>query len=344
MKRLCALRATQLAASVAVLLAAELIGGPAFAMSQDTAQVEAQVRALGHRWDGEVLQKTQPLFVPLLAKASRADIAATKDLAYGDDPKQKLDIYAPEKTVHGRPVVVYIHGGGLVRGDKDEENTDGLINSNVPVYFAHHGMIGVNLNYRLVPGIKYPAGGEDVASAIQWLHAHIAQYGGDPGRIFVIGHSAGGYLLGTYLYDGAVNGNAPQIAGAIFLSGVIELDRAGARVDVTRQYYGDDETKWPAMDPYARIDSYQGKRVPTFIINAELDSTDIELQGGVHHFAKLCTLDKACPRYYQARNMNHLSTSLSLGTDDDSLGRQMRDFIRETLVPPKPVVKTAQGK
>src|SRR5579862_5886742 len=184
-------------AAAAAILALGLIAGSALAMSQDTAAVEAQVRALGHRWDGEVLQKTQPLFLPLLAKVSRADIAVTKDLSYGDDPKQKLDIYAPAKAVHGRPVIVYIHGGGLVRGDKDEEGTQGLINSNVPVYFAHHGMIGVNLNYRLVPGIHYPAGGEDVASAVKFLRAHVAHYGGNPSAIFVIGHSGGGTHLGT---------------------------------------------------------------------------------------------------------------------------------------------------
>ena len=331
------------AAGVSLGLALAVAGGDARAMSQDTANAEAQVRAIGHRWDGEVLQKTVPLFVPLQQKVSRADIASTKDLAYGTDAKQKLDIYAPAKAVRGRPVVVYIHGGGLSGGDKDSPNTDGLINSNVPVYFAHHGMIGVNLNYRLVPGIKYPAGGEDVASAVKWLHANIGKYGGNPNAIILIGHSAGGYHLGTYLYDAKVNGGAPQIAGAIFLSGVIELDRDGPRVEVTRQYYGDDKASWPSFDPYARIDSYKGKRVPSFIVNAELDSNDIELQGGVRHFAKLCALDKACPRYFQAQSMNHLSTSLSLGTDDDSLGREMRDFIRSALAP-KAAVKTAQGK
>jgi len=207
----------------ALLLAAALVSGaalgaPAFAMSQDTANAEAQVRAIGHRWDGEVLQKTQPLFVPLLGKVGRGDVASTKDLAYGSDPKQKFDIYAPVKAVKGRPVVVYVHGGGLRGGDKDEQGTQGLINSNVPVYFAHHGMIGVSMNYRLVPGVQYPGGGDDLASVVKWLHANIAQYGGNPNQIFVIGHSAGGTVLGTYLYDGKVNGNAPQIAGAMFLS------------------------------------------------------------------------------------------------------------------------------
>jgi triacylglycerol lipase len=326
-----------LGVAIATAMALCIIPLAAFASGKDTAAAEAKVRAIGKRWDGEVLRQTTPLFVPLLAKVSRRDIKATTDIAYGGDAKQKLDIYAPAKTGGSRPVVVYVHGGGLSGGDKDSPDTNGLINSNVPVYFAHHGMVGVNLNYRLVPGITYPAGGEDVASAVAWLHANIAKYGGDPNAIFVIGHSAGGFHLGTYLYEPTVNGpNGPAIAGAIFLSGVIALDRAGPREAVTRGYYGDDKSRWASLDPYAKIDSYTGKRVPTFIINAALDPTEIELPGGVQHFAKLCALDKACPRYYQAQNMNHLSTSLSLGTDDDSLGAELRDFIRQTLAaPPK---------
>jgi acetyl esterase len=324
---------TRIAFAFAAALGAAWLGaGPAVAMSQQTTDVEAQIRALGKRFDGEVIRKSEALYVPLLAKVPRAGIDVTKDIAYGADPKQKLDIYVRGKTGHGKPVVVYIHGGGLARGDKDETGTDGLINSNVPVYFARHGMVGVNLNYRLVPGVTYPGAGADVASAAAWLRANVAKYGGDPNAIFMIGHSAGGTALGTYLYDPKAQGpDGPEIAGAIFLSGVIELDKSGPRAAVTRQYYGDDQSTWASLDAYNKIDSYTGKRVPTFIINAELDPTEIELPGGVRHFAKLCERDKVCPRYYQAQSMNHISTSLSLGTDDDSLGAEMRDFVRRTL-------------
>jgi acetyl esterase len=312
----------------AVLLLAQF--GPALAAETGTAKVEAQIRALGKRWDGEVNAKTTALYDPLLAKVSRADLAASADLAYGPDAMQKLDIFAPKTPGPMRPIVVYIHGGGMVRGDKDSPNH--LTDSNVPVYFAHHGMVGVSMNYRLVPAAKFPSGGADVALAVAWLHANAPRYGGNPDAIFLIGHSAGGTVLGTYLYDAQVNGpGGPAIAGAIFLSGVIELDKSGPRADVTRQYYGTDESAWPQLDSYAQIETYGGKRVPTFIINAELDPTEIELPGGVRHFARLCEHDKACPRYYQARNMNHVSTAYSLGTEDDSLGVQLRDFIRGTL-------------
>ena len=271
--------------------------------------------------------------MPLLAKVKREDLRTQKDIAYGTDEKQKLDVYAPAKTKGPRPVVVYIHGGGLARGDKDEAGTNDLINSNVPVYFARHGMVGVNVNYRLVPGAVYPSGGEDVAGAVKWVRANIAQYGGDPNAVFLIGHSAGGTVLGTYLYDAKVNNAAPEIAGAIFLSGVIELDKSGPRVGVTKAYYGDDQGGLGlGSTPTQRSTATRASACRPFIINAALDPTEIELPGGVRHYAKLCALDKACPRYFQARNMNHLSTSLSPWQRRRFLlgYYEMRDFIRQT--------------
>src|SRR5438105_3677953 len=108
--------ATVIVGSVALLC---LAAGPALAMSKETAAVEAQVRAIGKRWDAEVLQKTAPLYVPLLQKVSRQGLAIDKDIGYGADEKQKLDVYVAEKNSRNRPVVVYIHGGGLTGGDKN---------------------------------------------------------------------------------------------------------------------------------------------------------------------------------------------------------------------------------
>lgn len=318
-----------------------LLAGPVLAMSKQTAEVEAKVRELGKRWDAEVLQKTAPLYVPLLQKVSRQGLAIDQDISYGPDDKQKLDVYVAEKKGRNRPVVVYIHGGGLTGGDKNSPNTEGTQNSNVPVYFAKHGMVGVSINYRLVPQAKYPSGGEDLRGAVTWLRANVQKYGGDPNSIFLIGHSAGGTHLGTYMYDADVQPkDGPSVAGAIFLSGVPELDKTGPRQTVTRAYYGDDESKWASLDGYNKVDVYKGPKIPTFIITAELDPSALEMPG-VRLYQKLCIRDQACPRYLQAQNQNHLSTSLSLGTDDDSVGSEMRDFIRKTLAA-RPAQKTAQ--
>jgi acetyl esterase len=310
--------------------AAALIVGDARAESQEMAEVHAKVRAIGKMWNRDVLEKTQPLYVPLLAKASKKGVKVTKDLSYGADPLNKLDVYAPTTKATPRPVVVFIHGGGMSVGDKDSAGTDGQIYGNIPTYFARHGMVGVNVDYRLVTGVKFPGGGEDVSAIVTWLHRNIAGYGGDPASIYVIGNSAGGTILAAYLYDASVQPpDGPSIAGAILLSAAVGIDVAGPREKVTRAYYGDDPAMWAAHAPITLFDSYKGKKVPTFIITAEFDPGEIETPG-IELYAKLCKRDNGCPRALQLRGHNHLSTALSFNTEDDVLGSNIRDFVAMT--------------
>lgn len=97
-----------------------------------------------------------------------------------------LDIYQPEGCF-SCPVVVYIHGGTWIQGDK------GPFNERVEA-FTSQQYIYVSINYRLSPGYEFPAHAQDVASAFYWIKKHIQNYGGDPEQIFLLGHSAGGHL------------------------------------------------------------------------------------------------------------------------------------------------------
>jgi triacylglycerol lipase len=322
---------TLIIATMLGLGAAALVVADARAESQEMAQVHAKVRAIGKQWNRDVLEKTQPLYVPLLAKASKKGVAVKKDLAYGPDPANKLDVYAPTAKGSGRPIVVFIHGGGLSGGDKNSDGTDGQIYANIPTYFARHGMVGVNVNYRLTPGgAKYPSGAEDLAGIVTWLRQNAAAYGGDAGRLYMIGNSAGGTHLATYLYNASVQpGGDPGLAGAILLSGAVGIDAGGPREAVTKAYYGDDKSKWAERAPVNLVDTYQGKKVPTFIITAEFDPGEIETPG-IELYAKLCKRDNGCPRALQLRGHNHLSTALSFNTEDDVLGSNIRDFIAMT--------------
>jgi acetyl esterase len=318
-------------ATIFGLGAAALIAGDARAESQEMAEVHAKVRAIGKVWNRDVLEKTQPLYVPILAKASKKGVKIAKDLAYGTDPLNKLDVYVPTAKAAPRPIVVFIHGGGLSGGDKNSEGTEGQIYGNIPTYFARHGMVGVNVNYRLTPGgVTYPGGAADLAAIVTWLRQNAATYGGDPNSIYMIGNSAGGTHLATYLYNASVQpADGPSIAGAILLSGAVGIDATGPREKVTRAYYGDDKSKWAERAPVNLVDTYQGKKVPTFIITAEFDPGEIETPG-IELYAKLCKRDNGCPRALQLRGHNHLSTALSFNTEDDVLGSAIRDFIATT--------------
>ena len=122
----------------------------------------------------------------------------------------KLDVYHPSST--GFPTVVWFHGGGLKQGNK-----------HIPEGLKEQGMAVVTVNYRFYPRAKAPAYIEDAAAAVAWTFKNISSYGGDPDKIFVTGHSAGGYLASMVGLDkrwlAQHDIDANQIAGLLPLSG-----------------------------------------------------------------------------------------------------------------------------
>lgn len=124
-----------------------------------------------------------------------------KDLTYAPAPKPQsdnrghlLDVYAPRRPSSGCPVVVFIHGGSWNSGHK---NTYTFIGRRL----AKQGVVAVIINYRLAPSVEVPTMADDCAKAVQWVTQHIGEYGGDPKRIFVMGHSAGGGLAALLATD-----------------------------------------------------------------------------------------------------------------------------------------------
>src|SRR6516164_2426591 len=118
-------------------------------------------------------------------------IEETHDIAYYDaSPRQVLDVLRP-KNLDNRPVVLFVHGGAWMIGDK---NPLGLYRG-FGRFLARHGIVAVMINHRLSPAVKHPEHVKDVARAFAWTRRHIKEYGGDPDRIFLCGHSAGGHLV-----------------------------------------------------------------------------------------------------------------------------------------------------
>jgi acetyl esterase/lipase len=110
-----------------------------------------------------------------------------RDLAYGSDPRQKLDLYVPDKLSGPAPVLLFFYGGSWTGGSKARYFAFGQA-------FASKGIITAVADYRLYPQVRYPAFVEDGAHALAWLHTHAGKYGGDTGRLFLAGHSAGAYI------------------------------------------------------------------------------------------------------------------------------------------------------
>lgn len=157
---------------------------------------------------------TFALFFLTVGEAQEIERFRSPDIAYGDYEAQKLDLYLPASPEKA-PVMVYVHGGGWSKGDKKAVAAK-------PAFFRELGWIFASVNYRLLPEGRHPENANDVAAAIAWVHENIAPLGGDPDRIFVMGHSAGAHLAALV----ATDERPLQRAGKslAILKGVIALD------------------------------------------------------------------------------------------------------------------------
>jgi acetyl esterase/lipase len=155
------------------------------------------------------------LFNALAATGSHTRVT---DIAYGDHPRQRLDLYAPAGAAPagGWPVVVFFYGGSWNSGERAQYSFVGAA-------LASRGILTLVADYRLYPEVRFPDFLSDSARALAWGLAHAAERGGNPRRVFVMGHSAGGYNAAMLALDGrwlAATGHAPrELAGFIGLAG-----------------------------------------------------------------------------------------------------------------------------
>ncbi|MGN6497647.1 MAG: alpha/beta hydrolase [Tsuneonella sp.] len=117
-----------------------------------------------------------------------------KGIAYGPDPRQRLDVYEPAARTGPRPVIVFFYGGSWASGNRAGYGFVGRA-------LAARGFVVVVPDYRLLPQHPYPDFVEDGAAAVRWTEAHVGEYGGDPQRIVLAGHSAGAYIAAMLAVD-----------------------------------------------------------------------------------------------------------------------------------------------
>ena len=140
----------------------------------------------------------------------------TEGIAYGSDPRQKLDVYRPKQHVANAPVVVFFYGGSWNSGSRSDYSFVGEA-------LASRGIVVVLADYRLYPQVRYPLFLDDSASAVAWAHAHIGEFSGDPKRLFVMGHSSGAYNAAMLALEpkllGAQGMSPKDLSGWIGLAG-----------------------------------------------------------------------------------------------------------------------------
>ncbi len=316
------------AAALLMPLMMSLLFAPAHAqVSRLPMEVQQLLATVGPKWGSALrqnIEETALAFQPLLKAAPKDGVVVTRNVAYGEDARQILDVYQPIWRA-GAPVVIFIHGGAYVRGDKDAY---GEMYGNVATWFARMGLLGINATYRLAPQAKWPSGAEDVRAMVKWAQENAAKFGGDGRRIYLIGHSAGSTHVASYIFDKSMQpAEGPGVAGAVLISGRyrLEYDPNDPNGRNMQAYFGDDASTYAARSPMTHI--RDGARVPVFTVVTEYDNPGLDVVGA-ELFAALCARDGSCPRFRRLEKHNHLSEVFAFNTPDEQLGREILEFMR----------------
>jgi triacylglycerol lipase len=299
---------------IAVLLAA-IVAGASPTAAQVTPEIRARLDEIGRTVD---TLATGAIYAPLQTRADAADFRIERDISYGSHAKQGLDVIAPaESGSTPLPVLIMVHGGGFVAGDKtlDENGQASAFYDNIMLWAASNGMVGVNANYRLAPEFRYPAVQEDLGAVVRWVQQNIGQYGGDPQRIMMMGHSAGAAHVANYVATAAFGPDGEiGITKAVFSSASYDFAPPHA-------YFGDEATG------QSSIAGLVATETPYMVIVAENDPAPFHVQAGKLMEAVCST--GSCPPFLVLKDHNHMSGVYSINSADTSMSGPILAFLQQ---------------
>jgi triacylglycerol lipase len=286
------------------------------------AQFEAaeQIRKLGR----EILPAipgSQAIYADRHEREPYAGVQVTRDAQYGSHERNRLDVFNAEGGPDRKPVFVFVHGGGFVGGDKKHPGSPYL--DNIGLWAARAGLLGVNITYRLAPDHMFPAGSEDLGSAVRWLRANADSIGADPDRIFLMGTSAGAAHVAGFIAHDRFAADRAGVAGAIMLSGIYDL-RSIQSDGMAQSYYGADPAKWEAMSPMPGLIE---SPIPLLFVLTQHDPQPFERQA-LQLIEAWVARHGHWPNFVRLLGHNHLTSTFHLNTDDRVLGDQMLQFMQ----------------
>jgi acetyl esterase/lipase len=275
-----------------------------------------------------------------LALLPNADAPEVKrDIPYvgKGDERQVLDVYAPPKA-KDLPVVFWIHGGGWQGGDKADVQIK-------PQVFADKGFVFVSTNYRLLPSVDMGTINRDVAKSIHWVHDHIAEYGGDPKRLWIMGHSAGAelaalictderYLKAEGLSLAIIKGCVPVDGDTYDVPAIIEVAETRWRVHGLpkakfghREKFGNDPEKHKDFSAVTHVAKDKG--IPPFLLLHVAEHPDTSAQA--QRLGNVLK-DAGIPvTVFGAKETTHNKINANLGSSDDPATKALFEFLDKTL-------------
>src|SRR5262245_53698993 len=262
-----------------------------------------------------------------------------RDIPYADkaDKFQVLDVYSP-KGAKNAPVVFWIHGGGWQTGDKSDVQIK-------PQAFMDKGFVFVSINYRLWPAVDMGTIIRDVAKAAHWVHEHIAEFGGDPKRLLVMGHSAGAQLAAIICTDDRylkaeglsldiVKGCVPVDGDTFDVPAIIEVAETRWRVHNLpkakaghREKFGNDPEKHKDYSAVTHV--AKGKGIPPFFILHVSGHPDTTAQA--QRLGNVLKENDIPVTVFGARETTHSKVNADLGKPDDPATTAMFGFVEKAL-------------
>ncbi len=262
-----------------------------------------------------------------------------RDVPYANPAheRQVLDVYSPQDAKN-LPVVFWIHGGGWQTGDKSSVQLK-------PKAFVEKGFIFVSTNYRLLPSVDMGTIVRDIAKSIHWVHDHIAEYGGDPKRIFVMGHSAGAQLAALvctddrYLKDeglslAIIKGCVPVDGDTFDVPAIIETAETRCRVHGLpqakfghREKFGNDPAKHRDFSAVTHV--AKGKGIPPFLILHVAGHPDTTAQA--QRLGNVLKEAGVPVRVFGGQETTHNKINADLGLPDDPGTKALYEFLDKAL-------------
>lgn len=271
------------------------------------------------------------LYRPLHETAPYPGIAVARDVAYGPTPRNLLDVFRPaDSQGQRRTVLIYVPGG---RGDKMEQVPNGEpFYDNVMLWAVKNGMVGVNMMRDSGPDVAWDAGARNIADVIAWVKQNIANYGGDPDRIFIWGHSAGAANLTTYLaYPRYHHGEGVAVKGAVLMGGPYNLAPLRSNAPRTKMILnGVVAPPAPPPDPTVLLErsvlpGLKTLDLPLLVSAAELEPPQLlEMTKLLNE--QLCAVDK-CPKFVIYEDHNHMSEVFAINTADESTSQPTLEWM-----------------
>jgi acetyl esterase/lipase len=245
--------------------------------------------------------------------ASRRRSPSPQTFDYGP---AKLDIYSRDGA-SGLPVVIFIHGGAWRAGNRTNVNVK-------PGFLLDNGFCFVSIDYRMLPKADVATQADDVEQAYRYVRANIARYGGDPNRIAVMGHSAGGHLAALT----GLRGGLPGVAALVLNdTRAYDLDALARSGGMTRAYARafPDPAQWRALSPAIHVGSR--KHPPTFIAYSRASGRAEASRA----FAERLRATGTEVTLFDGSAYSHMSINRNFGDEGDALTRAVMIFLKTAL-------------